>query len=276
MGACITPFYKKDDMQKSMAFPCGKCPQCLKRRVSAWSFRLMQEESVSKSANFITLTYDTLHIPITERGFLNLCKRDVQLFFKRLRKSHSSNGESAVIKYYCVGEYGGRTKRPHYHILIFNAKLELIQPAWNLGAIHYGTVTGASVGYCLKYMTKTKKIPMHKNDDRTPEFSLMSKGIGESYLNDTMVRWHHKDKNNRMYCNLLDGKKIAMPRYYKNKIYTDEERKQIGYHTRAAMVKRERELMEKIGEDYFYNLAISHENQFKIMNQKALQGRDKV
>ena len=27
------------------------------------------------------------------------------------------------LKYYAVGEYGGQTKRPHYHIVIFNADL---------------------------------------------------------------------------------------------------------------------------------------------------------
>lgn len=37
--------------------------------------------------------------------------------------------------------------------------------------------------------------------------------------------------NNRMYCNLKDNKKISMPRYYKQKLYTDEEREEIGQAT---------------------------------------------
>lgn len=45
-----------------------------------------------------------------------------------------------------------------------------------------------------------------------------------------MLVWHHADKLNRMYINIGDGKKAAMPRYYKNKIYSDEQRKEIsGY-----------------------------------------------
>lgn len=106
-----------------------------------------------------------------------LKKRDIQLFIKRLRKANSKHTDMPAIKYYAVGEYGGRTQRPHYHIILFNAKLELIQPAWDLGQIHYGKVSGASIGYTLKYMCKTKRYPLHANDDRISEFALMSKDL---------------------------------------------------------------------------------------------------
>lgn len=158
--------------------PCGKCPPCLKRRASGWSFRLMQEEKHSESSMFITLTYDTKNVPISEKGFMSLNKRDCQLFFKSLRKA--TGGAGLPIKYYIVGEYGGTTFRPHYHAIVFNAKLELIQNAWKRGEIHFGKVEGASIGYCLKYMTKPGKIPLHHNDDRVPEFALMSKGLGKA------------------------------------------------------------------------------------------------
>lgn len=39
-----------------------------------------------------------------------------------------------------------------------------------------------------------------------------------------MVNWHKNDLENRMYINIGDGKKAAMPRYYKLKIYTHEEK----------------------------------------------------
>lgn len=168
---------KKDD--REYAVPCGKCPECTARRVSGWSFRLMQEEKNSISAHFITLTYDTNHVHITPNGFMGLKKRDLQLFFKRLRKAHAKDLAfgGKRIKYYACGEYGGRTLRPHYHVILFNAKCELIQGAWQLGSVHYGKVSGASVGYTLKYISKPSKIPMHRNDDRLKEFALMSKGL---------------------------------------------------------------------------------------------------
>lgn len=172
---CLTPItitIKRTDEKQSV--PCGKCPQCLARRISGWSFRLMQEDKKSDSSHFITLTYDTDTVPISDKGYMSLNKRDVQLFFKRLRKAHGKSN----IKYYACGEYGTKGKRPHYHAILFNANIELLQDAWRCGQIHYGTVSAASVGYTLKYMCKPSKIPMHKNDDRQPEFSLMSKNWG--------------------------------------------------------------------------------------------------
>lgn len=229
---CMTPFAKTDQKEGvNYRFPCGKCPECSARRIAAWSFRLIQQEKISLSAHFLTLTYDTLHVPISDHGFMSLKKRDVQLFIKRLRKSSPKEEQKQnPIRYYCAGEYGGRTKRPHYHIIIFNARVELLQPAWDLGQIHYGTVGGASIGYTLKYISKPKTY-RHANDDRTTEFALMSKRLGANYLTPNMVNWHHADLKKRMYMVLPDGKKVSMPRYYKDKIYDEHQRAIIAqYH----------------------------------------------
>lgn len=261
---CFAPFLVTPSKHKDVSniekipVPCGKCPACYKRRVSQWSFRLMQEEKHSTSAYFITLTYDTKHVPITDNGFMAISKRDVQLFLKRLRKAHTAADQHQRLVYYVCGEYGGRTMRPHYHMLLFNADLTVMLTRsnirlleltgfdgknhiptnqWQLGSTTYGRVTAASVGYSLKYMSKLGVIPIHKNDDRQPEFALMSKGIGDVYLTKAMVKWHLSDKYTRMYCTTSDGKKICMPRYYKNKIYSEEMRKVVGLKTRAKMLK---------------------------------------
>lgn len=220
--ACITPFYKKDS--PDIGFPCGKCPDCLARRASGWSFRLMQEHKTASSAVFLTLTYNTKNVPISAKGYMNLNKVDCQLFLKRLRKLHPPNSN---IKYYLAGEYGSKTMRPHYHAIMFNADMDLIPKAWRIGLepigdLHYGDVNEASVGYTLKYMCKPPQIPLHQNDDRQKEFSLMSKKLGTAYLTPEMIAWHHADLLERMYLNLPGNKKISMPRYYKNKIYDDD------------------------------------------------------
>lgn len=188
----------------------------------------MKEGFRAKSSFFITFTYDTDHVPITNNGFMSLKKSDFQKFIKRLRKVHSGK----KIVYFNVGEYGGKTNRPHYHAIMFNVDIDKVEKCWNLGFIHVGQVAEASIGYTLKYMMKESKIPMHKNDDRVPEFQHMSKGIGSNYLTPAMLKWHGADLENRMYCSIDGGKKIAMPRYYKNKIYTEEQRRLIG----ASMV----------------------------------------
>lgn len=175
---CITPFYRKED--PLVPLPCGKCPPCVKRRVSGWSFRLMKEGEVSSLSLFVTLTYDTNYVPITEKGFMTLDKTDIQKFLKRLRKKANQNER---IKYYCAGEYGTDRHRPHYHLILFNAKHQDIIDAWvhpetkkAIGTIYFGNVQEASIGYTLKYISKPRIIPIHRNDDRQPEFALMSKG----------------------------------------------------------------------------------------------------
>lgn len=177
MAQCLSPIQVKNKLGDFEQVPCGKCPNCSARRVSSWSFRLMQQHKVCDSALFLTMTYDTQHVPLTPKGYMTLDKKHVQLFMKRLRKAQCGNGKSPI-KYYICGEYGGKTNRPHYHAIMFNAKIELLQDAWQYGSLHYGMeVNEASVGYTLKYMSKPTRIPMHANDDRYPEFALMSKAL---------------------------------------------------------------------------------------------------
>lgn len=181
---------------------------------------------------------------------MTLVKADVQKFMKRLRKSQKGG---KPLKYYLCGEYGGRFKRPHYHVILFNANLDSLIgkdyakahfkglvpldgkipfecPSWTYGQVTVGQVTEASVGYTLKYISKQKQIPAHRNDDRLPEFSLMSKGMGKNYLTPAMIKWHKDDLLDRQFVNLPDGKKVSMPRYYKQKIYTEEEQALLSKH----------------------------------------------
>lgn len=291
MAKCITPFYVTDKFTRDkIPVPCGKCPPCKKRRISGWSFRLMQEERQALSAFFVTLTYDTDHVLITNNGFMSVCKRDVQLFFKRLRFLQRHN--PVQIKYYAAAEYSPKM-RPHYHLLIFNSTEENIAKAWvapprdfplaaatPIGHIHYGTVTGASVGYTLKYMSKECKIPMHKRDDRQKEFSLMSKGLGKCYITPAIRSYHKADMVNRMVITIEEGKKIPMPRYYKDKLYTEKQRKyiceQIALDADRRLLNYELEMEMLYGENWRHQIALSDIASFKKMYQNAEKDRNKL
>lgn len=245
MAQCLNPYRLKDE---DIDVPCGRCYNCLSRRSSGWSFRLMQMEKVSTTAYFVTLTYSQTGVKFTPKKYMTLYKPDVQNFFKKLRFQQFGRTKS-TIKYYVCGEYGGLSYRPHYHIILFNADLKYLIgekdaghvsrgnialdgqvpyycSSWPFGHITVGTVSGASIGYTLKYMHKPFRIPQHGNDDRLPEFSCMSKGLGLNYLTPAMISWHKASLLDRMYLN-VDDKKISMPRYYKDKMYTDEERQEI-------------------------------------------------
>lgn len=253
---CLNPFQLKEE-NGGHYVPCSKCLNCKRRRASTWSVRLVKEGERSISAHFLTLTYDTEHVPITTKGYMTLKKTDIQKFFKRLRKCHGKKHRS--IKYYAVGEYGGQTLRPHYHIVIFNADINYFERAWALdnkkiGEIHVGTITDASIGYTLKYISKAAKIPMHKNDDRSKEFALMSKGLGSNYITENTLKWHKANAEERVYIPLLDGKKAPMARYYKLRIYDEFEKERISYYFQKKASEAKDLLVEEHGNNLqFFN-----------------------
>lgn len=255
MARCLSPWVKD-----SIPLPCGKCVSCKKRRASNWSFRLLKEAEVSISAFFLTLTYDTDHVPITQKGFMTLEKSHLPNFIKRLRNPHYAT-QKEKLKYYAVGEYGTNTYRPHYHMVIYNLDLQHLLPPkevkaierglhtldgkthyktelWPCGTLTIGILTPASAAYTLKYISKDAIIPMHRNDDRLKEFSLMSKGLGSSYLSPSIMQWHREDILGRMYCNLKGGMKIAMPRYYQQRIYSVFEKEDIAAYLEYQEQKR--------------------------------------
>lgn len=257
---CLSPISVND-----AKVPCGKCPECKRRKVSGWSFRIMMEERQCLSANFITLTYDTKYVPITHNGFMSASKRDVQLFLKRLRKCVAVHSPHARIKYYLAAEYGGRTSRPHYHMVLFNVtNLYDVERSWGLGMVDYGNVNYASVTYALKYMDKPKRIPMHSRDDRVPEFALMSKGLGKNYITDKMLAWHHADLENRCYLTLDNGTKCSMPRYYKDKIYSEAQRLAVAEAGRLRSIELEYQLFTK----YNFDLPAMRKREFEYKTKK--------
>lgn len=225
--ACDTPYYVDNpkfgltakDYTK-IPVPCGKCPSCIERRTNQWILRLNEEMKILKEAFFVTLTYSSEHVPITKNGFMSLQKTDLQKYFKRLRKITPQ-----LIKYYAVGEYGTHRHRPHYHVILLGCSPQFITKAWTIGDVHVGQVTNASIAYCCKYLAKENvltKRSRHARDDRQLERSFMSKRIGLNYL-EKRTAWHQADLN-RNYAVIDGGIKVPLPRYYREKLYTQEQR----------------------------------------------------
>lgn len=273
---CDSPFIVKTD-EAQHAVPCGRCPLCKKRRVNSWVFRLQKEDERSSSSYFITLTYDNDHLPISPKGRLTLCKRDFQLFMKRLRKLSSNK-----LRYYAVGEYGTKNWRPHYHIILFNLEnIKFVEDAWKavssfsttiallsdtalpevttIGQIDWSIATPDSIAYTCKYIDKLARVPQYGGDDRVPEFSLMSKGLGANYVTDAMIKYHNDDLS-RGYVTQRGGFKMPLPRYYANKLFDDYARDAripivtAGISAREAE-KRAKYESENPGGDYDAHLA---------------------
>ena len=151
---------------KFALLPCGKCEYRRKQVADQWATRIELEAKEWDDVIFLTLTYDDDHIPYGEiiKGYRSIqsqtvSKRDVQLFIKRLRKAYKK-----PIKYFLAAEYGGRTKRPHYHAIVFGLKppdaqwyknqkgnsyfkSERLQKIWGKGLIDFSPAQPGSFAY---------------------------------------------------------------------------------------------------------------------------------
>ena len=97
--------------------PCGHCSLCRNKKCLDWMTRCLCESASSEYPPFfITLTYDNEHLPKA-----GVQKRDLQLFFKRLRINlFREFGDTIPLRYFFRSEYGSKNKRPHYHGLVWN------------------------------------------------------------------------------------------------------------------------------------------------------------
>jgi len=233
---------------------------CLSNKRTDWANRLEVELKYATSSHFVTLTYAPEKIPIASDGRVTLRKTDVQKFFKRLRKKLKT-----PIKYFLCAEYGEETNRPHYHAIIYNLNmsddklyLELLK-AWQNGLIHVGEVNSQSIRYATKYIIQKNDF---KTDDERRPFSLMSKGLGKQYM--ATHTKYHQDDISRNYMTKAGGTKSRLPRYYRDKVYSQKQR-----------AEQKEQIMEieantDFDDDHF-TLEIARKEQYKNRVLKSLK-----
>lgn len=202
---------------------CGKCPACIANKAQEWTYRLYAESKLHKKSCFVTLTYDEDNIgrlKLSPTGIYSLSKKELQNFHKKLRKNLSER-----IRFYGVGEYGGQTKRPHFHDIIFGLGVEDrrdIEKAWPFGFVSVDNVTPASIAYVARYCTKKlfSESLDYEQEGVLPEFALMSRkpGIGFNAIK-TGVR---RSNDGNMFC-WYQGRRYGVPKYFKEKIRTAYE-----------------------------------------------------
>lgn len=267
-----------------MQVPCGKCGFCLQNKRSAWMFRIHHEmRNQMYPGYFLTFTYDERHVkrvtytdPVSGLGIRRLSLRfyDVQLYLKRLRKA------KYYAKYICVGEYGSSTNRPHYHMLLWtDAPVEFIQSNWKssvddslLGTVHFGELTMASAMYTLKYIIQPRQV------DHTPYGGVektraqFSKGLGIGFLSYRMYDHLTRNYDAPVMFSVIDGQRVAIPRYYRNKIFTKsqlaKERSKAIWDSIRERRKRMRELLKQgITNTKVYMQALRVENSRRIISK---------
>lgn len=252
---CPTPImvygkHKILGQREQIPVPCGKCLICLEKRRLQWTIRLKEELRASGSASFITLTYADEYLPKyypddSDNWIASLSKRDIQLFLKQIRNYHTRvvvpvhsvlkvsllsekgpNLASSTIRYFCAGEYGSQTFRPHYHILLFNAEkilVDNIHEIWHRGNVKTLPVHAGSLHYVTKYLINPTPDKFVEYPGLQKPFLLMSRrpGIGFQYL--SRVGDYHEKTEHEYY--VMEGSKSALPRYYADKVWNSEEDK---------------------------------------------------
>lgn len=231
--------------KRADVIPCGSCIGCRLDYAREWANRItIESKCYPKEKNwFITLTYNDENLPYKEvmnqetgesiKG-TTLYKKHIQDFMKRLRKAYPDD----TIRFYCAGEYGDQTQRPHYHACIFNISLEQellkkyknneqgdaifthekLEKIWGKGFVTVAELSWETASYTARYVMK-KQIgaearTYYIEKAKEPEFVQMSlrPGIGYPY---------YKEHKNEIYKNdeitipqKKGARKIKPPKYF--------------------------------------------------------------
>lgn len=229
---CFCPITVKNPKVSGKPYikvPCGKCEACVMNRASQWYSRLLMQFRYSDSATFVTLTYDDDHLPLRldENGVpvADVSKEDIRHYHARLRR-YLGPAKSRKLKYFLISEYGpnptnGFLNRPHYHAIYFNLQssdYDVLSFAWKNGFVSFGDCTEGRIRYISGYVTEKLFQPVGVS----PVFSFISNGIGSEYIKDYSD--FHSGYFDRFYLP-LEGQKKVLPRYYKERLYSEVERK---------------------------------------------------
>ena len=248
--------------------PCGKCVGCRLKYSKDWALRCHHEAQLHEENSYLTLTY----APHREPKDGSVKKRELQLFFKKLRKWCESNregwlddcGRRKYFRYFACGEYGDINGRPHYHALIFGVDFrdkkfykmnkngdplfisEEAQSIWSdehgdIGYVTLGAVSFKSAAYVARYIMKKQsgeKAEAHYRG-RSPEFVLGSRkpGLGRLWIERYYSDVYPKDEIH------IDGKAYRPPRFYDD-VYAERDPEAF------ARLKRTRIIEGRAAEDH--------------------------
>lgn len=215
----------------ALEVPCRQCIGCRLARSQMWGVRCLHESKLHEVNSFVTVTYSDAYLP----PFESLDYRHVQCFLKRLRREIFPK----KVRFFCVGEYGGRFGRPHYHLLLFGYRpvdceffkqshgyplytSKKLKSLWGLGEVWVGDVSFKSAcyvaRYCLKKVTGDLAESHYARVDpttgelgrRIPEFARMSlkPGIGHEFAR------KYFPELLRSGSAVVDGREVGVPHYY--------------------------------------------------------------
>ena len=202
-----------------------------------WAVRAVHEAAepangCAKESCFVTLTYDPANLPEDR----SVDPSELQLFMKRLRKLL----EPKRIRFLACGEYGERSFRPHYHLLVFGHdfsddsvpistpkgkhplwRSRTLEKAWPYGFASIGALTWESAAYTARYIMKKingadqeehYRFPDENGEmyEVSPEFLRVSNrpGLGSAWIERFFSDVYPRDFV------VVNGRKYLPPRAY--------------------------------------------------------------
>ena len=252
--------------------PCNNCDECLLERAKRKAAQLMIENYDRKDPEgswFITLTYDENHIPYNEvwkdgklvsveeslppkNPYLYEFKADREKCIKPFIDNLSYHamtkyGDERPMWFYC-GEYGGLTKRPHFHMIMFGLHIppeelkfyeqrdgyilyEWTKGAeiWKNGFVTVGNFTAETAAYVAGYVLKKQSTKVknwyYTQQGKIPEYTGQSRypAIGANYYE------KHKDQiyeTDEIYIpGAMGVMKLRPTSYYDNKFEIENPEK---------------------------------------------------
>lgn len=229
----FNPPIPKDERLRYVEVGCGKCHECRANYVRGWIIRIQEDLKVKHFGennrelvpHFMTMTFNDESIETIKQKYkLNepneIAYKAIRLFSGRYMKKFKH-----AVRHWFISELGEENGRIHIHgILWTGMNNDEIENMWSYGWVDCGRyVADWSATYFMKYVNKF--------NPKYPDFKAKiwpSKKIGANYLTDDIK--HKKAFNGEKtecYYTTKTGKKVALPNYYRKKIYNDDEREQL-------------------------------------------------
>lgn len=243
-GGIIPPI--NDKRVTYVPIGCGNCMECRKQKSREWNVRLHEEIKANNTGKFITLTFnkESIHKLIKREAIKHRAKNHtilntygypldnliattaVRYFLERWRKKYKKS-----LRHWLITELGHKgTENIHLHGILFtNESFDEIEKHWQYGWIYRGQyVNEKTINYITKYVTK-----IDKDHQGYKAIILTSPGIGNNYTKNKHGDWKKnkfKESETDDTYRTREGYKLALPIYYRNKIYTEEEREALWLH----------------------------------------------
>lgn len=201
-----------DVLKKCLTYSYSSIDHAQNRRKRKWSNRLIMENETSRYTYFCTLTFANEYY-CDDYDFLRKSARD---FIKRLRRYFDYHFGKKV-KLFLACEAGEKNGRWHFHFIIFDATLsvvefrQLLDKLWKFGRTQALIANTNRLKYVAKYIVKGGR---HGLDERY--FIIYSRGLGQNWY--LLNRFKHFGRYQTF--TYIRGCKVKNDSYFRHKFFT--------------------------------------------------------